>query len=102
MCVRHEILPDFYFLRSNTRGCTNSVHDLLSFHYDQDNKAGFTLYERFTLNEMDMCNIIRIRSIERTQILFMFVCYVALRPKSTAMVIAGRSVHLTTLFPGQA
>ena len=27
---------------------------------------------------------------------------VALRPMSTAMVIAGRSVHLTTLFPGQA
>ena len=24
--------------------------------------------------------------------------FVALRPKSTAMVIAGRSVHLTTLF----
>ena len=33
---------------------------------------------------------------------FVFVCFVALRPKSTAMVIAGRSVHLTTLFPGQA
>ena len=32
-------------------------------------------------------------------ILFVFV---ALRPKSTAMVIAGRSVHLTTPFPGQA
>ena len=28
--------------------------------------------------------------------------FVALRPKSTAMVIAGQSVHLTTLFPGQA
>ena len=27
--------------------------------------------------------------------------FVALRPKSTAMVIAGRSVHLTTLFPEQ-
>ena len=27
-----------------------------------------------------------------------FVCFVALRPKSTAMVMAG----LTTLFPGQA
>ena len=27
---------------------------------------------------------------------------VALRPMSTAMVIAGRPVHLTTLFPGQA
>ena len=30
------------------------------------------------------------------------VGFVALRPKSTAKVIAGRSVHLTTLFPGQA
>ena len=30
------------------------------------------------------------------------VGFVALRPKSTAMVIAGRSVHLTTLFPWQA
>ena len=30
------------------------------------------------------------------------VGFVALRPKSTAMVIAARSVHLTTLFPGQA
>ena len=28
--------------------------------------------------------------------------FVALRPMSTAMFIAGRSVHLTTLFPGQA
>ena len=36
------------------------------------------------------------------QILFYFICYVALRPKSTAMVIAGWSVLLTTLFPGQA
>ena len=38
-------------------------------------------------------------------ILCLFVClfvFVVLRPMSTAMVIAGRSVHLTTLFPGQA
>ena len=28
----------------------------------------------------------------------LFVCFVALRPKSTAMVIAGRSVHITTPF----
>ena len=27
-----------------------------------------------------------------------FVCFVALHPKSTAMVMAERSVHLTTLF----
>ena len=32
----------------------------------------------------------------------LFVCCVAFRPKSTAMVIAGRSVHLIKLFPGQA
>ena len=31
-----------------------------------------------------------------------FVCFVALRPKSTAMVMAGQLVHLTTFFPGQA
>ena len=35
-------------------------------------------------------------------IFFVFVCNVALRPKSTAKLMAGQSVHLTTLFPGQA
>ena len=34
--------------------------------------------------------------------MILFVCFVALSPKSTAMVMAGWSVHLTTLFPGQA
>ena len=34
--------------------------------------------------------------------LILFVCFVALRPKSTAMVMAGWSVHLATRFPGQA
>ena len=28
----------------------------------------------------------------------LFVCFLAFSPKSTAMVMAGRSVHLTTLF----
>ena len=36
-----------------------------------------------------------------TTIIGLFV-FVALPPMSTAMVIAGRSVHLTTLFSGQA
>ena len=36
-------------------------------------------------------------------IVCLFVClFVVLHPKSTAMVIAGRSVHQITLFPGQA
>ena len=35
-------------------------------------------------------------------VFYLFVCFVALRPKSIAVVMAGRSVDLTTLFPGQA
>ena len=30
----------------------------------------------------------------------LFICFVALRPKSTAMVMEGRSVHLITLWEG--
>ena len=36
------------------------------------------------------------------QAIVICVCFVALRPKSTAMVVAGRSAHLTTLLPEQA
>ena len=43
-----------------------------------------------------------INSIMHEHKYYLFVCFGALRPKSTAMVIAGPSVHLTTLFPGQA
>ena len=39
------------------------------------------------------------KSCKSVILLFVFV---ALRPMSTAMVIAGRPVHLITLFPGQA
>ena len=39
---------------------------------------------------------------ESTLVKICLFVFVALRPKSTALVIAGRSVHLTTLFPGQA
>ena len=31
-----------------------------------------------------------------------FVCFLALHLKSTAMVIAGQTVYLAKLFPGQA
>ena len=37
-------------------------------------------------------------SIYELLMICFFVCFVALHPKSAAMVIAGRSVHLTTLF----
>ena len=42
-----------------------------------------------------------VAELTNNYIVCLFV-FVALRPMSTAMVIAGRSVHLTTLFPGQA
>ena len=42
---------------------------------------------------------IQLSKVHRYLILFVLLLYI---PKSTAMVIAGRSVHLTTLFPGQA
>ena len=37
-----------------------------------------------------------------TEMVFSSMLFCCLRPKSTAIVIAGRSVHLITLFPGQA
>ena len=53
-----------------------------------------------TFEENERCVKIDVRQ-NTLLVLFLFV-FVALRPMSTAMVIAGRSVHLTTLFPGQA
>ena len=44
----------------------------------------------------------KLRLVHEERLRSLFVCFVALRNKSTAMVMAGRSVHLTTLFPGQA
>ena len=55
-------------------------------------------YQRLSQSK---CIIVSIRP-GLSKKLFVFVCFVALFPKSTAMVIAGRSVHLATLFPGQA
>ena len=49
------------------------------------------------INQVNFCSLL-VKCINNV----LFVCFVALCPKSTAMVIAGRSVHLTTLFPGQA
>ena len=39
--------------------------------------------------------------VEEKYIFKCFVCFVALRPKSTAKVMAGRPVHLTKLFLGK-
>ena len=56
----------------------------------------------FTVSRMKRVYIVYASNRPPDKSVCLFVCFVALRPKSTAMVIAGRSVHLTTLFPGQA
>ena len=70
------------------RGCTGwSAHVLFA----NPPKTGFLALRPI--------NIKHPQKKYRLGTLFVFA---ALRPKSTAMVIAGRSVHLTTHFPGQA
>ena len=69
--------------------CLNvSIPDICPLSYFQQNIMSLTY---LNLRIMLFCTL--------TDYLFVFV---ALRPMSTAMVIAGRPVHLTTLFPGQA
>ena len=55
--------------------------------------ASLVACSNFTLN---------LRSLSFKYVISFFCGFVALRPKSTAMVMAGQSVHLTTPFPGQA
>ena len=60
--------------------------------------------KRQMVNSCSFC-VVSVAPFSTSLYLFLFVClfvFVALRPMSTAMAIAGRSVHLTTLFPGQA
>ena len=63
------------------------------------------LYIPYTLSRTSIVifiTLIMLGMIHPNTSVCLFVCFVALRPKSTAMVMAGRTVHLTTLFPGQA
>ena len=46
-------------------------------------------------------NYLRPFNINAVVLILLFVCFVALHPNSTAMVIAGRSVHLNTLLLGR-
>ena len=57
-----------------------------------------TVFKKSTFQKISHLNALGSK-IDLDVNLFVFV---ALRPMSTDMVIAGRSVHLTTLFPGQA
>ena len=63
-----------------------------------NNHNKFILFQRHRRPEYIKCTVTLLYRYDY----FVLFVFVALRPKSTAMVIAGRSVHLTTLFPGQA
>ena len=86
--------------------CAPLVADLFLFCYERDFMLSLTdnnqtdIIEAFNSTYRYLDDLLNIDNPYFEQIcLFVFV---ALRPMSTAMVIAGRSVHLTTLFPGQA
>ena len=67
--------------------------------------TGHTKYRKaHKLPEGNLCvdSSIKVYPQVFTKTTCFFVCFVALHPKSTAKVMAGRSVHLITLFLGQA
>ena len=68
--------------------------------WDIDNQNNNSTVFFLKLKNMSLCPLYGL--IYPYIIFSLFVCFVALRPKSTAMVMVGRSVHITTLFPGQA
>ena len=73
------------FIPFSTSTLSLTVNVLKNFIVEQNEKS--SILEHLT------CTLYQV---------FIFVCFVALRPKSTAMVMPGGSVHLTTLFLGQA
>ena len=71
----------------------------------ESNQMTDTKHNLYTSSEQRCaypCRPLQIFLVYQIAMIVCFFVFVALRPMSTAMVIAGRSVHLTTLFPGQA
>ena len=79
----------------NIKVYASAQETILYFLHRQESKAQTSLRTRAVSPEPSFF------SYTKYFIVCLFV-FVALRPMSTAMVIAGQSVHLTTLFPGQA
>ena len=98
--------------------CAPLVADLILFCYERDFMMSLSddkqadVIDAFKTTSRCLDDILNINNvyfdnmvsqIYPSELQLSNVClFVALRPKSTAMVMAGRSVHLTTLFPGQA
>ena len=98
--------------------CAPLVADLILFCYERDFMMSLSddkqadVIDAFNTTSRYLDDILNINNvyfdnmvsqIYPSELQLSNVClFVALRPKSKAMVMVGRSVHLTTLFPGQA
>ena len=71
----------------------------LSYHFPLG--PLFCLFLRGVLDRF-YCSDLYAKPLNFSALSHTLLVFVALRPMSTAMVIAGWSVNLTTLFPGQA
>ena len=101
----------FHLLSSlSQQSLLNSDHDTIRLNVVRQNQLLPTMMCKLTHCIMGNCSCSCCRLLTFYKVsknyfrntIVLFVCFVALLPKSTAMVIAGRSIHLTTLFPGQA
>ena len=90
------IVPIFQNLFCLSRSLYYEPHHGATIHHEAISVQGVSVH----LDQLESKFKQSLTDVPRYIILF--VCFVSLRPKSTAMVMAGRSVHLTTLFPGQA
>ena len=68
---------------------------------EQNTKHRYIRPSKNKINELSV-NVLKFLTLFSFCSQINLVGFVALRLNSTAMVIAGRSVHLTTRFPGQA
>ena len=90
---------------SQAAGQVNILIFLLKIKFSPCMPINFVMQGKCLFSDISRPVWVIINSTNLHIYLCLFVCFcllVSLRPMSTAMVIAGRSVHLTTLFPGQA
>ena len=90
------IVPIFQNLFCLSRYLYYEPHHGATIHHEAFSVQGVSVH----LDQLESNFKQSITDVPRCIILF--VCFVALGPKSTAMVMAGRSVQIASLFPGQA
>ena len=77
-------------------------HPQISTEDNFSKLKGGNLFGNLKTILLTWCTFSKLSSILHNVCFCLFVCFVALRPKSAAMVMVGWLVHLTTLFPRQA